>query len=41
MGPKLHIQILATRFILSFLKVNEKGLKLGLQAEVTTLKVRK
>jgi hypothetical protein len=38
--PNLHIQILATIFILSLLKVNEEGFKLGLQVEMTTLKVR-
>jgi hypothetical protein len=38
--PNLHIQILASRFILSLLKVNEKGFKLGPQVEVTTLKIK-
>jgi hypothetical protein len=32
--------MLATRLILSLLKVNEEGLKLGNQIEMTTLKVR-
>jgi hypothetical protein len=38
--PNIHIQILAIIFILSFLMVNEEGLKLGPQVEMTTLKVR-
>jgi hypothetical protein len=33
------MQILTTIFISFLLKVNEKGFKLGLQIEVTTLKV--
>jgi hypothetical protein len=36
-----HIQIFATIFILSLLKVSGKGLKLGIQIEETTLKVKK
>jgi hypothetical protein len=36
--PNLHIQILATRFILFLLKVNEESFKLGPQVELTTLK---
>ncbi len=38
--PKFHIQILATRPILSVFNVNEEGLKLGPRVEVTTLKVK-
>jgi len=38
--PNFHIQILSIKLNLSLLKVNEEGFKLGLQIEMTTLKVR-